>query len=84
MGAPAQPWPPAPQWSTACFGHGADSSPLEMLTLGEHLHSCRLRWRPWPALQRAGQALHRVAAGRFMSTLSLGLLLGGSLLLWPW
>ena len=84
MGAPTHPCPPAPLWSTACFGHGADSSAQDLLTLGEHLHSCRLRWRPWLAVQRAAQAVHRLAAPRFMSTVSLGLLLGAGLWLWPW
>ena len=48
----------APRWSTSSFGDAADTSPMELSALGEHLQLCR----PAPAhcsrLRCAAESMH--------------------------
>ena len=70
-------------WSTASFGAAADTSPMELSALGEHLHLCRgLRGRLFGLRWRA-EAMHGFVAPRFVTTLvAVALLIGaGSLML---
>jgi hypothetical protein len=71
-----------PCWSTASFGDAADTSPMELSALGEHLNLCKgLNGRLF-ALQCAAQTMHGFVAARFVTTLVVvALLIGVSSLL---
>lgn len=70
-----------PQWTTSAFGRSADTSPMELMALGEHLQQCQAGSRRLGTLQRAAQAVHGVVAPRFVSTLAVLVGLGGAVLL---
>ena len=71
-----------PFWSTASFGEAADTSPMELSALGEHLGHCNgCRGRMFN-LRRIGEAVHGFVASRFVTTLVVAtLMLGGAFLL---
>lgn len=84
-----------PRWSTSCFGHSCDTSPVELHALGSHLQQCQNSSTSLHALQRATQAVHGFVAQRFVSTLGVLVLLvvailalvvglGGTVLWLPW
>ncbi len=71
-----------PRWSTSSYGHSADTSPMELTALGDHLQQCSSDRRRLQALQRGVQAVHGWVAPRFVSTLAvLVVVLGGLLML---
>jgi hypothetical protein len=58
-----------PCWSTASFGDTADTSPLELSALGEHLDLCKaLTGRLFP-VQCVAEGMHAFVAARFVTTL---------------
>ncbi|MDP2004264.1 MAG: hypothetical protein Q8K45_01200 [Rubrivivax sp.] len=61
----------APRWSTTSFGDSADTRPVELSALGEHVSLCRGASGGLALLQRAGQAVHGVVAARFVTTLAV-------------
>jgi hypothetical protein len=66
-----------PIWSTAAYGHTAETSPQELSVLGEHLNSCRNPHGHATAFRAAAQAMHGFGATRFVTTLLVvGLLIG--------
>jgi len=71
-----------PCWATASFGADADTSPMELSALGEHLHVCKGSRGRLFALYCAADAMHGFVAARFVTTLVVvALLIGvGSLL----
>lgn len=60
-----------PRWSTASFGDEADTSPMELATLGEHLSLCQGPKGRIDGLQSAVRALQGLVASRFVTTLLL-------------
>ena len=77
--------PPAktvPTWTTAALGDQADTSPMELTALGDHLSRCQtLRGRLF-ALRCAADATHGLVAPRFVTTLVVaGALLAAASLL---
>lgn len=77
--------PPAktvPTWTTAALGDQADTSPMELTALGDHLGRCQtLRGRLF-ALRCAADATHGLVAPRFVTTLVVaGALLAAASLL---
>ena len=67
--------PIARSWSTASFGGNTDTSPVELLSLGDHLGVCRRPNGPLFALHCIADATRGFLAARFMTTLTgLGLL----------
>jgi hypothetical protein len=71
----------SPNWSTASFGDGADSSPMELSALGEHMQKCQgLRGRLF-TLRSGAEAMHGAVATRFVTTLAVVALLIGVALL---
>ena len=71
-----------PRWSTSSFANDADSLPLELTALGEHLAHCQALTGRLYALHCAADAVHRFIAPRFVTTLVVAtLLIGGSLAL---
>jgi hypothetical protein len=58
-----------PAWSTASFGHAADTLPLELSALKEHLKLCRRCRGRLFALQCIADKLNGFVAARFVTTL---------------
>jgi hypothetical protein len=60
----------ADRWSTSSFADAADTSPLELFDLGEHLQRCRRsRGRLFTALC-VSDAVDRFLARRFITTMT--------------
>lgn len=68
-----------PSWSTASFGDGADTSPIDLSALGEHLDLCRKSRGRLFAFHCVAQNLHGAVASRFVTTLVIVALLIGSI-----
>ena len=60
-----------PNWSTASFGHAADTSPLELSALGDHLDRCQGQRGRWFALHCLAEATHGAIAARCVTTLAV-------------
>jgi len=72
-----------PCWSTASFGDPADTSPMELSALGEHLHLCRTLSGRLFVLRCGAEAVQCFVASRFVTTLVvLSLLIGLGSLAW--
>jgi hypothetical protein len=67
-----------PCWSTSSFGAAADTTPTELLALGEHLNLCQASHARVVALHCMAEAMHGFIAGRFVTTLALAALLIGA------
>ena len=67
-----------PSWTTSSFGGTVDTSPMELLALGEHLHTCKgLQGRLF-ALQCAAERMNGFVSARFVTTLVVVTLLFGA------
>jgi hypothetical protein len=55
-------------WSTSASGSPANASPHDQSVLGEHLQTCRAPVGGLLAIRGTAEALHRLAAGRFVTT----------------
>ncbi|MBC7954596.1 MAG: hypothetical protein H7Y33_01830 [Cytophagales bacterium] len=72
-----------PFWSTASFGDTADTSPMELSALGEHLDVCKGAHSRWFALQCIGEAMNGFIAARFVTTLVVAtVLIGVTAMVW--
>jgi hypothetical protein len=58
-----------PSWSTASYGDKAETSPMELSALGEHLDLCKSAHGRMFALHCVAQSMHGFLAARFMTTL---------------
>ena len=67
----------SPRWSTASFGDVADTSPMELSALGEHLNQCKGSHGRIFALQCAAQSMTGFVAARFVTSLVVVALLIG-------
>jgi hypothetical protein len=65
-------------WSTAAFGEAADTSPVELSALGEHLGACQGARGRLFALHCAAESLHGFVAPRLVTTLVVAALLIGA------
>lgn len=64
-------------WSTMSFGGTADTSPMELSSLGDHLGICKSPNGHWFALHCAGEAMRGFVASRFVTTVvAVALLIG--------
>jgi hypothetical protein len=73
----------SPRWSTASFGDAADTSPMELSVLGEHMATCSHPPGRLFSWQCTAEAIHRAVASRFVTTLTFAtLLVAGSSLIW--
>lgn len=68
-------------WTTASLGGAADTSPMELSALGDHLDRCREQHGAWFALRCFGEALHQFVASRFVTTLVVATVLMGAMAL---
>ncbi len=62
---------PAATWSTSSFGSAADTSPMELAALGEHLRRCASARGALFPLKSAGEALGGFAAPRMITVIVL-------------
>jgi hypothetical protein len=66
-----------PRWPTASIAEAADTSPMELWALGEHVEHCNGSRGRWFALRCAVDSVHEFVAPRFVTTLILaGLTIG--------
>ena len=73
---------PLSTWTTSTLGAQADTSPLELSALGDHLGRCQTGRGPMFALRCAADATHGLVAPRFVTTLVVAaVLLSAALLL---
>ncbi len=61
----------SPRWSTASFGDTADTSPMELSVLGDHMARCSHLPGTLFSWQCTAEAVHRAVASRFVTTLTL-------------
>jgi hypothetical protein len=66
-----------PFWSTASFGDTADTSPMELSALGEHLDLCKESQGRWFAVQCAAERVNGFLAARVVTTLVVAALVIG-------
>ncbi|MDR3454504.1 MAG: hypothetical protein P4L96_17180 [Rhodoferax sp.] len=59
----------APNWSTSSFGDAADTSPMELSALGNHLNLCKGARGRLFTLHCIAEITNRVVAPRFVTTL---------------
>jgi hypothetical protein len=67
----------SPSWSTASFGEAANTSPLELAALGEHLHNCRGSRGNLFTLRCLAESTNGFFASRFVTTLAVATLFMG-------
>lgn len=63
-------------WSTSSYGDAADTSPMELSALGEHLSQCKSMSGRLFALRCSAASLHTFVASRFVTTLVVVLATG--------
>jgi hypothetical protein len=68
---------PAPNWSTSTFSHHADTSPMELSALGEHLGHCKGAHGRLFTLHCVAETLNRFLSARLVTTLVVAALLIG-------
>lgn len=69
---------PLPSWSTAAFDNAADTSPMELSALSQHVRQCSRRGGAWSALVGSVSDLHRGLLARFVTSLALLAMLVGA------
>ena len=71
-------------WSTACFTDAAIAAPADLYGLGQHMQQCSLARGRAVYLRGGLDALHRSLSARFVTSLSLVLVVvvGTTVLLW--
>lgn len=64
-----------PRWSTTSFGGSADTSPMELDALGQHLSACRGQQGRFLAFRCAADRLHGHVATRLVTSLVVAVVL---------
>ena len=59
----------SPRWTTASISDAADTSPMELRELGDHVSRCNGSRGRWFAMRCAADAVHDFVAPRFVTTL---------------
>ena len=65
-------------WTTSSFGGTADTSPMELSALGDHMDDCRKTQGGWFLLRCFADGLHQFMASRFVTTLFVATVLMGA------
>ena len=60
---------PGPTWTTSSYGDPADTRPLDLNTLGQHLHLCQGSSGRIFALRCGADSVHGFVASRLVSSL---------------
>ncbi len=71
----------APRWSTAADGESAETKPMELDQLGDHLMLCRGAGGSLHGLRNAIEQIHSFAASRFITTLVVAAVAIGAVVL---
>ena len=67
----------SPRWTTASIADAADTAPMELRELGDHVSRCNGSRSRWFALRCATDAMHAFVAPRLVTTLFVaGALIG--------
>jgi predicted NAD-dependent protein-ADP-ribosyltransferase YbiA (DUF1768 family) len=75
--------PPRTFWSTASFGDAADTSPMEMTELGQHMQQCSQPRSHWLLLRSGVDSVHQGLVARFVTSLALMVaLVGTAVMVW--
>jgi hypothetical protein len=73
----------SPRWSTASFGDAADTSPMELSVLGEHMAKCSHPPGRLFSWQCTAEAIHGAVSSRFVTTLTLAtIVVAATSLIW--
>jgi hypothetical protein len=73
----------SPRWSTASFGDAADTSPMELSVLGEHMAKCSHPPGRLFSWQCTAEAIHGAVSSRFVTTLTLAtIVVAAASLIW--
>jgi len=67
----------SPRWSTASFGDNADTTPVELAALGEHLHHCQGSRGNLFTLRCLAESANGFVAPRLFTTLAVAAVLIG-------
>ncbi len=67
--------PNHPSWSTASFGGSADTSPMDLDALGEHLSHCNTVHGRFFAVHCAAERMNAYVTARLVTTLVVATLL---------
>ena len=68
-------------WTTSSLGGTADTSPMELSALGDHLDDCRKTQGGWFFVRGFADNLHHYMASRFVTTLFVATVLLGAVAL---
>lgn len=68
-------------WTTASFGGTADTSPMELSALGDHLDDCRKKQGTWFVVRCFADRFHQFMASRFVTTLFVATVFMGAVAL---
>jgi hypothetical protein len=68
----------SPVWSTASFGRAADTLPMELSALGEHLNLCQGSRGRLFVLRSIAETMNTFLAARFVTTVVVVALLIGA------
>jgi hypothetical protein len=75
--------PPRTFWSTASFGDTADTSPMELDELGQHMQQCSQPHSRFFSLRQSVHTVHQGLLARFVTSLALMVaLVGTTVLVW--
>lgn len=66
---------PAPSWSTSTFSNSADTSPMDLSVLGDHLDHCKGTQGRLFTLHCVAETLNRFLSSRLVTTLVVAALL---------
>ena len=70
-------------WVTSSYGCGADTSPMQLSALGEHLSHCSRPASSIEVLVEGAEALRGFVLGRLVTTVTaVSAVVGGSWLIW--
>ena len=69
---------PAPNWSTSTYSNSADTSPMELSALGEHMDHCKGTHGRLFTLHCVAETLNRFLSSRLVTTLVVAALLIGA------
>jgi hypothetical protein len=69
-------------WSTSSDGQDAETTPMDLATLGEHKAQCSSASGLWVALRCAAGQLLGLASRRLVTTAALCAALIGAVLIW--
>ena len=58
-----------PLWCTAAFGGDADTSPMELAALEDHLALCQRAGSRWSAVRFVAERTHGFVSARFVTSL---------------